>query len=135
MLLESSSSIWYKHTMTRYLGKTGKQSWLMFLCLLVIIDLLLPISCSSRVYYDYKRYSYRKKQKNERRIKRFRQQCEDGGKCLHMVGLEQMNCVRGCMSSDCYQELYHSDPLEEGEIDVRYNSFKGCVLQNRPPNE
>ena len=31
---------------------------------------------------------------------------------------------RQCMSPGCYAEVYCSDPLEEGEIDVRKNSFK-----------
>lgn len=33
------------------------------------------------------------------------------------------------MSEFCYNELYGEDELEEGEIDVRLNSFKGCLSQ------
>ncbi|KJE96521.1 hypothetical protein CAOG_06831 [Capsaspora owczarzaki ATCC 30864] len=36
-------------------------------------------------------------------------------------------CVRRCMCAPCYDELYASDPLEAGELDVRLQSFRSCV--------
>jgi hypothetical protein len=35
------------------------------------------------------------------------------------------------MSPKCYQELYSWNPLEEGEFDIRYMSFKGCFSVNK----
>ena len=36
---------------------------------------------------------------------------------------------RQCINPTCYNILYGSDMLEQGEIDVRLNSFKGCFHQ------
>ena len=37
------------------------------------------------------------------------------------------NCVLRCSSSDCYDETYGSDSLEEGEVDtLRSRSFRTC---------
>ena len=33
---------------------------------------------------------------------------------------------RQCISPACYSALYTADPLEQGEIDTRLTSFKGC---------
>jgi len=96
--------------------------------ILLLVDQFLCIH--SYTTYKYKYYSYRKKQKNERKIRYLRQDCERQEECLGAAGLEQTNCIRKCMSKECFEELYGSDPLEEGEIDVRFSSFKGCILQN-----
>ena len=37
--------------------------------------------------------------------------------------------TRQCISPSCYNILYTPDMLEQGEIDVRLNSFKGCFHQ------
>lgn len=79
--------------------------------------------------FNYKRYSYRKKPKNEKKIKLMKQQCENSDTCRDLFGVEMMSCVRQCMSADCYKELYAEDELEEGEIDVRFSSFKGCIME------
>merc|ERR1712088_409234 len=57
--------------------------------------------------------------------------CAHGGveSCLHLTGVHQTNCVRQCISPSCYNILYAPDLLEEAEIDVRLNSFKGCFHQ------
>ncbi|VVC91326.1 unnamed protein product, partial [Leptidea sinapis] len=55
--------------------------------------------------------------------------CEQSRVCGSLKGLERTHCVRECISPSCYREIYQLDPLEEGEIDVRLNSFKGCFIQ------
>lgn len=49
--------------------------------------------------------------------------------CQGFVGLELTKCTRQCISQLCYNELYAWDELEQGEIDVRLTSFKGCVVK------
>ena len=44
-------------------------------------------------------------------------------------GLEPVMFIRQCISPTCYSILYAPDLLEDGEIDVRLNSFKGCFHQ------
>ena len=39
-----------------------------------------------------------------------------------------MNCVYQCISELCYDEVYSTMPLEDGEIDTyRYRLFTTCV--------
>ncbi|XP_075218234.1 uncharacterized protein LOC142323021 [Lycorma delicatula] len=59
----------------------------------------------------------------------FESACEQNPTCNQLKGLQRLKCVRECISPSCYQELYYEDQLEEGEIDVRLNSFKGCFIQ------
>ncbi|XP_064626046.1 uncharacterized protein LOC135486864 [Lineus longissimus] len=84
------------------------------------------------VEFSFKRYPYKKKQKNEKKYKNIIQRCEEDPECALLTGLEQTKCLRQCASPTCYDELYVWDELEDGEIDVRLPSFKGCVLQNQP---
>ena len=49
--------------------------------------------------------------------------------CLGSI--DHTNCVRSCMSAACYDLIYAFDELEPGEVDVRYNSFKGCFTKER----
>merc|ERR1712168_389216 len=58
-------------------------------------------------------------------------QCETNEECLAMPGaLDKLRCMRICMSKVCYDELYSWNELEDGEIDVRLNSFKGCIISH-----
>jgi len=50
------------------------------------------------------------------------------------LNLEQLKCVRLCISEKCYKELYEWNELEAGEIDVRLVSFKGCVAKELREN-
>ncbi|XP_042450110.1 uncharacterized protein LOC122034822 [Zingiber officinale] len=50
-----------------------------------------------------------------------------GWKCRSSI-IEKENCALRCLSSVCYQLIYESDPLEEGEIDfVRGQEYKFCM--------
>ena len=43
-------------------------------------------------------------------------------------GIEMENCILTCMSNMCYGNIYASDPLEEGEVDiVRGRNFRSCA--------
>lgn len=102
-----------------------------FMCLVLVDSFLHNTYASSpTVYYTYKIYTWKKKEKQkERQIRALKEDCENKLKCNAAVGLEAINCARRCMSASCFNELYGPDPLEEGEIDVRYNSFKGCIVE------
>lgn len=55
--------------------------------------------------------------------------------CQGFVGFELTKCTRKCISQFCYNELYAWDELEQGEIDVRLTSFKGCVVKQLQDQE
>ncbi|KAH8399053.1 hypothetical protein KR215_001292, partial [Drosophila sulfurigaster] len=57
--------------------------------------------------------------------------CGQNSLCVNFNSamVAKLNCLRRCISPSCYQDIYAFDELEEGEIDVRMNSFKGCVIQ------
>lgn len=81
----------------------------------------------------------------------FESACEQSSRCEHhLSGIVRTRCVRECISPSCYQNIYRFDEvsqccvyniyvtffkldyllqLEEGEIDVRLISFKGCFIQ------
>ncbi|XP_073384917.1 uncharacterized protein [Physcomitrium patens] len=41
---------------------------------------------------------------------------------------EKENCALICVSPTCYDSVYGSDPLEEGEVDLRRGrEFKACI--------
>merc|ERR1719503_291459 len=48
--------------------------------------------------------------------------------CKHLHSDENDDCLAQCVSTDCYNEIYSSEPLEPGEIDTtRQNNFNKCV--------
>ncbi|XP_014368411.2 uncharacterized protein LOC106718759 [Papilio machaon] len=81
------------------------------------------------VPFTFKEYPYKDTPKNEMTFREFETACEQSSACSHLNGLARTRCIRECVSPSCYRELYLNDPLEEGEIDVRLNSFKGCFIQ------
>lgn len=108
-------------------------SLLCVVCVSIIIILLLDCVTevhSGRVQYQYKKYTYRKK-RDDKIYKNAKQPCDINPDCLAKRGAEQAICIRKCISDFCYTDIYSQDELEEGEIDVRLNSFKGCVSQRK----
>jgi len=97
---------------------------------LCILLLLFETLEAGKVQYQFKKYTFRKK-RDDKTYKNQKQPCEVDPDCLAKRGAEQAICIRKCVNSFCYQDIYGDDPLEEGEIDVRLNSFKGCVAQQR----
>ncbi|KAK8948084.1 hypothetical protein KSP40_PGU017604 [Platanthera guangdongensis] len=50
-----------------------------------------------------------------------------GWKCKSSI-IEKENCALRCLSPACYQLIYESDPLEEGERDFnRSHEYKYCL--------
>ncbi|KAK3710514.1 hypothetical protein RRG08_021328 [Elysia crispata] len=102
---------------------------LLWIARVLVLLLLSELCLSSVIEYKFKRYTYRKK-RDDKRYKSVRQRCEVGdSQCQGLWGVEHTKCIRRCMSEFCYNELYGDDELEDGEIDVRLNSFKGCLSQ------
>ena len=101
-----------------------KITWGAILCM-IIIELM--VDCQN-TQYQFKRYTYKKK-RDDKKFRNAKTPCEGRPDCLAHQGVDQLMCVRECMSKFCYEELYKNDLLEEGEIDVRLNSFKGCLSQ------
>lgn len=93
-----------------------------------IVLIVLAYLCDGVKEYQYKHYTYKKK-RDDKRYKSSRQRCEMESDCQGLWGVVHTKCIRKCMSEFCYNELYGDDELEEGEIDVRLNSFKGCLSQ------
>jgi len=106
-----------------------------FIAALLLLDQLTLVFSSdfpARINeFPHKRYSYRKNPKSEKKIKSLRIQCENKASCRDLYGVDAVSCVRRCMSSHCYNDLYAHDELEDGEVDVRFHSFKGCVIENQ----
>lgn len=109
--------------------KRLQTSCVSLLLLLILLD-IIPDSQSSKVQYQYKKYTYRKK-RDDKVYKNLKQPCEINPDCLAKRGAAQAICIRHCISNFCYNDIYGEDPLEDGEIDVRLNSFKGCCAQQR----
>ncbi|XP_020915439.1 uncharacterized protein LOC110252918 [Exaiptasia diaphana] len=107
---------------------TNSLSLIFVLCAIALHGLV-----EAKDFY-FKYYSFRKKQKHAKMYKGIERECETRS-CLDLIGLEQIKCTRKCVSEACYSELYAWDELEEGEIDVRFNSFKGCVANELQNNE
>ncbi|XP_061180895.1 uncharacterized protein LOC133189549 isoform X2 [Saccostrea echinata] len=99
-------------------------------CLLLVMVVIVTEIVESRKQYEFKQYTYRKK-RDDRKYKNAKALCETRPECLSKFGAEQTACVRNCTSSFCYKQIYADDPLEDGEIDVRLNSFKGCLSQDK----
>nr|XP_018907354.1 PREDICTED: uncharacterized protein LOC109037237 isoform X1 [Bemisia tabaci] len=79
--------------------------------------------------FTFREYPFKETSKNEIIFHEFEHACEQNPSCAQLVGVKHVSCARECVSPTCYKEIYRPDELEEGEIDVRLNSFKGCFIQ------
>ncbi|XP_050332833.1 uncharacterized protein LOC126761015 [Bactrocera neohumeralis] len=84
--------------------------------------------------FHFPEYAYKETSKNEILYHEFETACERNTLCENLEAVMKKSCVRRCISYTCYQDIYGFDELEEGEIDVRLNSFKGCVIQRTGKN-
>ncbi|KAG5897444.1 hypothetical protein JTB14_002705 [Gonioctena quinquepunctata] len=89
--------------------------------------LFLHQSFGEKVIYTFSEFPYKESNKNEVMFREVEAACERG--CYGRNGVSKILCIRQCVSPTCYKDLYQSDLLEEGEVDVRLNSFKGCFIQ------
>ena len=76
---------------------------------------------------DFPHYTVIKSPHFESKFKSATNRCEFKTDCSHLDSAEKQNCIFKCVSSKCYGEIYEFNPLEEGELDQRFSSFKGCV--------
>lgn len=93
--------------------------------------------------------SFTRRRQLDERLRRLTKQCEQRETCQkslltktyssekltqeakELAEIDTTNCVRRCISLLCYREIYSKDPLERGEIDVRYNQFKSCWIKEQ----
>jgi hypothetical protein len=52
----------------------------------------------------------------EDRIWKAKQTVCETSVCQHLYKDENMNCVNNCTSPSCYDEIYGTEPLEDGEF-------------------
>jgi len=76
--------------------------------------------------FEFPEFDYNETPKTETAWREFEAACSLNQQCLGLEELEKVRCVRKCISPSCYNEIYAFDELEEGEIDIRFPSFKGC---------
>ncbi len=63
----------------------------------------------------------------DRQWKARKANCEKD-QCSALIPEEAYNCVNECVSKSCYDEIYASNPLEDGEVDSsRIRSFTNCL--------
>ncbi|KAI5696819.1 hypothetical protein M8J76_013980 [Diaphorina citri] len=90
---------------------------------------LLSSAGSKITQFVFPEFPYKDSSKQELMFHEYESACEQSPQCVHLKALNRVRCVRECVSPSCYMDIYQKDPLEEGEVDVRLNSFKGCFIQ------
>ncbi|XP_044743637.1 uncharacterized protein LOC123305867 [Chrysoperla carnea] len=116
---------------------TGKYPELLTtLILLIYPNFQVCQSNNDKIVFSFPEFPYKDTSKNEMKFHEFESACEQAATCRQLNGVAKIRCIRECVSPSCYRDIYQSDQLEEGEIDVRLNSFKGCFVQrsSRPRN-
>lgn len=81
-------------------------------------------------HFKFPTYTYKKKAFNEQIYRKSELLCSPNCTSFENFYLAHIKCIRECLNAACYKEIYGFDELEEGEIDVRFHSFKGCVLRD-----
>jgi len=93
--------------------------------------------------------SFTRRRQLDERLRRLTRQCEQRETCQkylltktltneqinpqekEFAEIDTTNCIRRCVSSSCYRDIYQKDPLERGEIDARYSQFKTCWIKEQ----
>ncbi|XP_076160441.1 uncharacterized protein LOC143143262 [Ptiloglossa arizonensis] len=101
--------------------------------LILVVGHLHQVPWTNAKTFNFPEYPYKETTKNELLFRQYEQTCEESGACKMLSQqssiIAKTRCIRECVSPSCYKEIYLFDQLEEGEIDVRLNSFKGCFMQ------
>ncbi len=80
---------------------------------------------------DFTYYSYKKSSSIENKFRIASNNCQLNTQCADLAtSSSQQNCILKCISKNCYKDVYEKNPLEEGEIDQRLTSFKGCYAKD-----
>ncbi|XP_035910480.1 uncharacterized protein LOC118511469 [Anopheles stephensi] len=102
-----------------------------FLALVFTVTIAITVwgADVDKVVFQFPEYDFKETSKNELTFREYESACDQSNRCAEFDGIERTRCVRECISPSCYQEIYKFDELEEGEIDVRLNSFRACFMQ------
>ncbi|EDS32200.1 conserved hypothetical protein [Culex quinquefasciatus] len=111
-----------------------KLNFIQYIWLLLAFVVLLPQIQSEVVTFRFPEYDYKETSKNELAFREYESACDQSTRCSIFDGIDKTKCVRECVSPSCYHEIYKFDELEEGEIDVRLNSFRACFMQRLSRN-
>ncbi len=98
-------------------------------CIFLIV-LLKYVECDEAekgTTFKFPIYAYKKHSGLENKYHGRLNRCSMKTDCQNYELEEHQNCILQCISSKCYKEIYSHDPLEEGEVDQRLQSFKGCL--------
>ncbi len=80
---------------------------------------------------DFPNYVYKKSSQLENKFLGNFNKCNLHTECASIGNsADRQNCALKCLSNECFIKIYASNPLEEGEIDQRIQSFKGCYALN-----
>lgn len=101
--------------------------------IIVFITLIILVNSEElNTKLKYPKYEYKRSGQVENRLKSLTNSCGSKTECFNIGSpVDKQNCILQCISQRCFDEIYASDPLEEGEIDQRYASFKGCFAADR----
>lgn len=99
--------------------------------LLNVFDALMGVkSDETATKLEFAKYAYTRSSRVENKLKQLQNSCGTKTECFNVDAIDKQNCILKCISRKCYDEIYASNPLEEGEIDQRYTSFKGCFASD-----
>ncbi|CAB9503722.1 expressed unknown protein [Seminavis robusta] len=107
-------------------GSNAFLVWAVKILLVLLILFMLPKLVEGRGRNAKKK---RQRRKQEVMLSDTRKICEHQV-CSQWIPEESMNCVQMCLSPACYQDVYGSTPIEDGEINVdRARDFEKCVKE------
>jgi len=111
-----------------------KFSSFLILLSIVIIELINESAMSeideNTIKFEFPQFNYKRKSNFENQFKNTYNKCQAKEECVSFNSdIDRENCIYKCISNKCYQQIYAFNPLEEGEIDQRITSFKGCVSE------
>lgn len=92
--------------------------------LVVVIILLLP----KLVTGAKSRGGGKRNKKFVKQFEAIKYDCEQSASCKKLLPEESSMCVSQCVSESCHEQVYGTNSLEDGEIDIlRAREFQKCV--------
>ena len=88
---------------------------------LIIDNIENDSSVISKKYYS--------KRRTQRIMEELTEACQQNSLCSARsipLPFDRLACIRKCVSPNCYASVYLDQPLEPGEIDVKYSKYKAC---------
>lgn len=113
-----------------------------------IVFLILFVHLTYSTVNNKHSMSFSRRRQLDEAFRRLNRQCEQKESCQKLnptiivkndyssqqkefAEINMINCIRRCISSQCYRNIYEKDPLELGEIDVRTSQFKTCWIKEQ----